>query len=121
MDGLPGGREASKRWIVDRLQENGESEEWLAPEGEEGFKKNKVMSYERDVQEWFRVGSVVTAKSCVLSGRGSEMLSTRHRNGRATVRNYVIEDGQMMVYTMYRKPMGLMDQTRVLVNSKRYN
>jgi len=118
VDGLPGGREASKRWMLDRLIENRTAGEWLTVEGE--FKKSKVLSFERDVHEWLRVCSVVTPKGCGLAGRGTEMLSTRYRNGRSTVRNYIISDGQMMVYTLYHKSMGLMDQTKVLLNSDHY-
>ena len=118
VDGLPGGREASKRWMLDRLLENGTGEQWLTAEG--GFRKSKVLSFERDVHEWLRVSSVATPKGCGPSGRGMEMLSTRYRNGRSTVRNYIISDGQMMVYTLYHKSMGLMDQTKVLLNSNRH-
>jgi hypothetical protein len=116
VDGLPGGREASKRWMLDQLEKNGTAVEWLV-EGETEFKKSKVLRFERDVHEWLRACSVTTPKGCGPSGRGTEMLSTRYRNGTSTVRNYIIKDGQMMLYTLYHKSMGLMDQTKVLLNS----
>jgi hypothetical protein len=116
VDGLTSGRMGSKKWMTNNLEKRGVAGEWLAPDGEKGFWKSKVMSYERDVQEWLRISSVVIPKTCGLSGRGSEMLSVRYCNGRATVRNFLIEDGQMMVYTTYHKSMGLMDQTKVIVD-----
>jgi len=111
---LPGGPQAARERMIAQLETKAEMEMWLDRDGQEEFHKETVLRYERLVNEWLRVASVVIIKTCGLAGRGFEMLSIRYRNHVSSLRNILIYDGQMMIVTVYHKSMGIMDETKVL-------
>jgi len=99
--------------MIAQLETNTEMEMWLDRHGQEEFHKETVLWYERLVDEWLRVASVVIVKTCGLAGHGFEMLSICYRNHVSSLRNILIYDGQVMIVTVYHKSMGIMDETKV--------
>jgi hypothetical protein len=110
---LPGGSQRARERMIAQLEMNKEIDRWLDQGGHEEFCKETVLQYERLVEEWLRVASVVIVKTCGLAGRGFEMLSIRYCNHVSSLRNILVYDGQVMIVTVYHKSMGIMDETKV--------
>jgi hypothetical protein len=106
-----GGKEGARERMLKRLEAKGEFDVWMDNTG--GFKADTVLRYERLVQEWLRLCSVLIVFTCGMAGRGYEMLSVRYYNSRVSRRNILIEDGQIMIVTEYHKSMGITDDIKV--------
>jgi hypothetical protein len=106
-----GGKPAARRRMLQRVQARGEYHIWIDDNGI--YKIEAILTYEKLVDEWLQVCSIVIVFTCGMAGRGYEMLSIRYYNSRVSVRNITIMDGQMRILTLYHKSLRITDSVKV--------
>lgn len=98
-----GGKRGARDRMLRKLEAKGELHIWINDDGT--YNIEAILTYERLVDEWLQVCSVVIVFTCGMAGRGYEMLSIRYCNARISKRNIRVRDGQMMIYP-YTVPVG---------------
>lgn len=109
-------RDARAR-LLKRLDSQGQLKGWIRV-GEDGiasYNPVKRAKYELLVNRFLELAWLLINFTCGVTGRGTEVLSIRYMNAMATVRNIMVEDGQMMFATSMHKSVHITDDLKVYI------